>query len=71
MVKKQVAKFYTTTFYYIKEGNNFKNIKLKKKDILLLFNDKSKVVNNFAKENKLSFKSEKDLNKIFSYYESL
>lgn len=71
MVKKKVAKFYTNTFYYIKKGNDFKKIKLKKKYILLLFDNKSNLVSDFVKENKLSYKSEKDVKKKISYYESL
>ena len=71
MIKKKVAKFYTNAFYYIKKGNDFKKIKLKKKDILLLFDNKSNLVSNFVKENKLSYKKEKDINKIFIFYDSL
>ncbi len=71
MVKKTVAKFYTTTFYYINKGDDFNKIKLKKKDILLLFNDKVDLVRNYIKENKLSYTNEKNVIKLFNHYNSL
>ncbi len=71
MVKKVVNKYFTTKTYYIKDGNNFKAITLKKKSMLPLFKDKANVVGVFVKQNKLSFKKDKDLKKIFDYYNSL
>lgn len=71
MVKKNVDNYFTTITYYIRKGEEIKQIKLKKKDILNLFDRKASVVDKFVKENKLSYKKEKDLNKIFIYYNSL
>jgi hypothetical protein len=71
MVKKNVDNYFTTVTYFIKEEENINQIKLKKKNILNLFKSKSSIVDRFVKENKLSYKKEKDLNKIFIFYESL
>lgn len=58
--------------YFCKiSGNEFIKIDLKKKPILKLFGDKSKLVEKYASDLKLSFTSEKDLSKIFQYYDSL
>jgi hypothetical protein len=70
MVKKTVAKYYTTTRYYIKKGKNIEEIKLRKKNIVPLFNSKSRLVNDYAKVNKLSYKKEKDIIKLLNYYAS-
>ncbi len=71
MVKKKVDTYFITKTYYIRTGTDIQEIKLKKKKILSLFKDKAEQINKFAKENKLSFKKEIDLKKIFSYYNSL
>ena len=71
MVKKNVDNYFTTHTYYIKKGEDVTEIKLKKKAILSLFNDKTDLVSKYVKENNLSYKSEKDLNKMFIYYDSL
>ena len=57
---------------YIGYKNNVtKELPKKKKDILKLFSSKSKNIESFAKENKLGFKNNEDLVKIFTYYHSL
>jgi len=71
MVKKNVDNYFTTLTYYIKNEENIDKIKLKKKSILALFNNKSNLVSDFVKENKLSYKNENDLNKMFIYFDSL
>ncbi len=71
MVKKKTAKYYTTKTYYIKQGNAIEVMTLKKKSMLPLFKEKSSLVSAFVKENKLSYKKEVDLKKVFSYYKSL
>ena len=71
MVKETQDKYFTTTTYYIKEGNDIKEISLKKKKILVLFKDKSAVVSSYVKKNKLSYKKDRDLNRIFTYFDSL
>jgi len=53
------------------KNNASKELPKKKKDILKLFSSKSKIVELFAKENKLGFKQSDDLVKIFNYYNSL
>jgi len=53
------------------KNNASKELPKKKKDILKLFSSKSKIMELFAKENKLGFKKPEDLVKIFSYYNSL
>ena len=57
--------------YYVKNGSDMTKISLKKKSILQLLKDKKNMVMAFAKKYKLSYKKEKDLNKIFKYYDSL
>ncbi|AOW21824.1 hypothetical protein [Urechidicola croceus] len=59
--------------YYSVNGEKQKMVKIKlnKKSILSLFDDKSKVIKDFVKKNKLSFSKEKDLSRILNYYESL
>ncbi len=71
MVRNRKAKYVKGSDYYIREGNNTKKIALKKKYIMPLFKDKSVEVNNFAKENKLSYKKDQDLKKMFLYYKQL
>jgi len=71
MVKKKVNKYYLNSKYYLKTDNGFKEITLKKKNILPLFKDKSSDVYKYIKTNKLSYKKDRDLKKIFKYYKSL
>lgn len=71
MIRKNVDSYFKRITYYVKNGENIKEIKLKKKSILALFNNKAKIVSEFVAENKLSYKKEKDINKIFIYYFSL
>ncbi len=57
--------------YYIKKENSIKRIKLKKKSILKLFEDKKDAIVQYVKQNRLSYKKEKDVKKIFKYYHNL
>lgn len=58
--------------YFCKVANSeFIEIDLKKKQILKLLGDKSKLVEKFAFNSKLNFSSESDLIMIFKYYDSL
>jgi len=57
--------------YYVKKGKSFKRLKLKKSEILKAAGSKSSVVEQYAKDNNLNFKDEKDLQKIVSYYRTL
>ncbi len=71
MFRKNEDKYYVVKQYYLKSNNDIEKISVKKKKILGLFTNKSKAVANFAKENKLSFKNDNDLRKIFEYYSTL
>jgi len=57
--------------YYVKKGKSFKKLKLKKSEILKAAGSKSSVVEQYAKDNNLNFKNERDLQKIVSYYRTL
>jgi hypothetical protein len=57
--------------YYIQNGETFTKFKLKKKSILKVMGDKAALVKEYAEKNKLSFKKERDISKIFSHYDSL
>lgn len=59
--------------YYLTDETNSKlnEIHLKKSSILKLLNTKKKDINNYVKNNDLSFKKEVDLIKIVDYYNSL
>ena len=57
--------------YYVKKGKSFKRLKLKKSEILKAAGSKSSVVEQYAKDNNLNFKNERDLQKIVSYYRTL
>ncbi len=57
--------------YYVKNSKSFKKLKFKKSSILKSFGNKSSKVEDYAKENKLSFKNINQLQKIISYYDSL
>jgi hypothetical protein len=54
-------------FYFLKEGNNIKPYRLKKKSILaLMTSDQAKVAEKYAKENNLSFNEDADINQILT-----
>ncbi|WP_435312987.1 hypothetical protein [Cellulophaga fucicola] len=57
--------------FYSVENNIAKELPRKKKEILKLFKGKEKEIESFSKKNSLSCKEEKDLVKIFNYYNSL
>lgn len=57
--------------YYVKKGKSFKKFKLKKSEILKVAGSKSSIVEQYAKDNNLNFKNERDVQKIMSYYTSL
>ncbi len=71
MVRKKVDTYFITKTHYIRKGTDIQEITLKKKKIVSLFKDKTDLINKFVKENKLSYKKEIDLKKIFNYYNSL
>lgn len=57
--------------YFIKDKNNFIEFKPKKKTILDLLSDKREEIISYVKKEKLSFKKEKDLSKMFMHYNTL
>lgn len=57
--------------YYVKKGKSFKTLKLKKSDILKAAGSKSSIVEQYAKDNNLNFKDERDVQRIVNYYMSL
>jgi len=71
MVKRRISKYFTTKIYYFKHGININRIVLKKKNVLPLFKEKAEIINKYVKDNKLSYKKDKDLKMIFNYYGSL
>lgn len=58
------------TYYVFKEGK-MTRFKPSKKDLLETFSDKSSEIDVFLKKEKLDFKSNDDLAKVFQYYSSL
>ncbi len=58
--------------YYIKIANDPAiKYKLKKNEVLQLMSDKKELVEKYIKENKLKFKNENDLIKLFEFYFTL
>jgi hypothetical protein len=66
-----IKTFNHSTRYFLKKGSEMKLIKLNKKDILNALNDKEDKVEEYVKENKLSFSKEFDVIKMMKYYNSL
>lgn len=57
----------STTYFYFKENSkNIIELKLKKKEVLKVFNNKNNM-DQFIKENKLNLKKENDLIRLFSF----
>lgn len=71
MLAQANDKYIVRDSYYMKKGKTFRKIKLKKASILKLTGKKASEVEAFAKKNRLSFKSELDLQKIATYYSTL
>lgn len=70
--EKTKSKYVKKEKFFCKTSDKeFTEIDLKKKPILKLLGDKSKLVEKYASGSKLSFSTEKDLCKIFQYYDSL
>ncbi len=56
------------TYYVTTVQGGLKEIKLKKRTILKLFNESADVIQEFVSDNDLSYKEDDDLKKIFKYY---
>lgn len=64
--------YINTADYYINDSNSgVKKITLKKKEILKILASKKAPITKFAKDNRLSYAKEKDVIKIFQYYNSI
>ncbi len=59
-----------TAYYVIKDGK-FDRVKMRKRNVLRLFDENRKAVDTYAKENKLDFKDDEHLALMFKYAESL
>ena len=68
--KAKPARFSVSSEYYIGQGDTpLKPFKMKKKEVLALFgNDKD--LGSFIKRNKIKFKNDEDLKKVFTYMNS-
>ena len=64
-------KYVNVVNYYLKNKSSFDKISLKKKTILEKLNDKKSSVKDYVKKYNLSFNKEKDVQKIFKYYNSI
>lgn len=53
--------------YYISQNDDIKKIKLKKSTVIKLFEKESNAVKTFMKEEKLSFKEDNDMRKLFRF----
>jgi hypothetical protein len=74
MTKTRISndKFTIQEKYFISyDKENSLSFSLKKKNILKIFDDKKNLMIDFIKENKLSYKNENDLLKMFHKYNSL
>jgi len=64
-------KFEDNKTYYVFKEAKMTRFKPSKKDLLETFSDKSSEIDAFLKKEKLDFKSNDDLAKVFQYYSSL
>ena len=71
--KDKPAKFQLKRNYFIHDNNKSKivELKLKKKNILSLLTNHKDKINDYIKSNKLKLKNEKDVIKLFNYYNLL
>lgn len=63
--------FESQQVYYVLKNGSMTKIKPEEKDVTAALSDKSAQVTAYAKENKLGFKKDEDLGKIFDYYNTL
>ncbi|MCB0461818.1 MAG: hypothetical protein R2816_06055 [Flavobacteriaceae bacterium] len=68
MLNRSTDKNVQKEFYFIMQGSSIKPFRLKKKTILeLMSSNQAKAAQEFAKENKLSFNEDADVNRILTY----
>ncbi len=68
---KEHDKYINEFKYYLKRGQDIKEIKLKKNAFCRLFTEDSKSINSFISENNLSLKDERNLQVILNHYNTL
>ena len=72
MINRPMGRIKHIKKYFVLKNDKLIQIKLKKSKVLEIFDEaKRKQVAEFAKRQRLSFKKEKDLQKIFSFYVNL
>ncbi len=64
-------KFVDNSVYYILKDNVMTKFKPSKKDFLEIFNSKANEIDAFIKKEKIDFKQQQDLTKVFQYYSTL
>lgn len=69
--KKEIDRLSIVDDYYVNETGNILKFKPSKKALTKLFSDKENEVNNYIKMNKLSYKKEGDIIKIFKFYNEI
>lgn len=57
--------------YYLEKDGTLSPIKLKKAELLKVFGSKADDIKSFAKKNKLSFKKDKDVKRLFLHYNNI
>ena len=68
MLEPTTDEYIIKSSYYIKRGNGIEKFKLSKKNILgLVSKENVKKMEQFVKENKLSYKKDKDVNQMLTY----
>jgi hypothetical protein len=68
MLNRSTDKNVQKEFYFIMQNNLIKPFRLKKKSILgLMTSEQAKAAENYAKEYRLSFNKDEDINKILTY----
>ncbi len=65
------TKYKISSRYFVKEGDDILLFNLGKKSVLEIFKENKDTVKKFAKKNKLSYKKEIDLIKIFKFYNEI
>lgn len=63
--------FLESNLYFALKGGEMQKLRPAKKSLLQLFTDKEAQVEDFIKKEKIDFKSDEDLAKVFKYYDSL
>ena len=73
MINRKADKLARSKFYYLLKDKKLHSFKLRRSRVLNLIEDETvrEKVKSYAKKNRLSFKREKDLQKILNYYKGL